>query len=137
MTEKFAFLSPEWEIAAESLHDSKTAEAPEDITFSMNVTISPTPYGDKLISVSVDEGIAQVDKAHIDSPDLTVKTDYDTAYRLFLEGEMNIILSAMLEGKLTVGGDVAKLLSMAGNPGAMPSMPFLENLADRLKLITQ
>lgn len=137
MTEKFAFLSPEWETAAESLHDSNTAQAPDDISFSMNVTITPTPYGDKLISISVDSGIAQVDKEHLDSADLTVKTDYETAYKLFLEGEMNIILSAMLEGKLVVGGDVAKLLNMANNPGAMPSMPFLENLADQLKSITQ
>lgn len=137
MTEKFAFLSPDWESAAESLHDANTADAPADITFTMNVTISPTPYGDKLIAVSVDAGVAHVDKNHVDGPDVTVKTDYDTAYKLFLEGEMNIILSAMLEGKIVVGGDVAKLLSMAPDPRAMPSMPFLDDLASRLKEITE
>ena len=136
MTEKFAFLSPEWEAAAESLHDSNTTSAPEDISFSMNVTISPTPFGDKLISISADNGVAQIEKVHIEEPDLTVKTDYETAYKLFLEGEMNIILSAMLEGKIVVSGDVAKLLSMASSPGAMPSMPFLEDLSERLKAIT-
>lgn len=137
MTEKFPFLSPEWETAAESLHDSKTAPAPDDISFTMNVTITPTPYGDKFISISVEAGVAEVDKKHIDGPDLTVKTDYETAYKLFLEGEMNIILSAMLEGKIVVGGDIAKLLGMASNPGAMPSMPFLEELSEKLRSITE
>lgn len=137
MTEKFVFLSPAWETAAESLHGSNTSDAPADISFTVNVTISPTPYGDKLIAISVDAGVAQVDKNHVDSPDVTVKTDYDTAYKLFLEGELNIILSAMLEGKVVVGGDVAKLLSMAADHGAMPSMPFLDDLASRLKEITE
>lgn len=136
MSEKFEFLSPEWEVAAESLHDSNSAQAPEDISFSMNVTITPTPYGDKLISIVADAGVATVEKVHTENPDLTVKTDYETARKLFLEGEMNIVLSAMLEGKITVGGDIAKLLSMASSPGAMPSMPFLEDLATRLKEIT-
>ncbi len=136
MAEKFEFLSPEWEVAAESLHDSNTAEAPDHISFSMNVTVTPTPYGDKLISIVADNGTATVEKEHCENPDLTVKTDYETAYTLFLKGEMNIVLSAMLEGKITVGGDVAKLLSMASSTDAMPSMPFLEDLAFRLKEIT-
>ena len=137
MTEKFEFLSPEWEVAAESLHDSKTAQAPDGISFSMNVTISPTPYGDKMLSISADSGVAQVDKEHIENADVSVKTDYETAYKLFLEGEMNIVLSAMLEGKIVVSGDVAKLLSMASTSQAMPSMPFLEDLSAKLKSITQ
>ena len=136
MTEKFEFLSPEWELAAESLSETNTADAPVDVSFSMNVTITPTPYGDKLISISANEGVARVDKEHIETPDLSVKTDYETAYKLFLEGEMNIVLTAMMEGKITVSGDIAKLLSMTSSANAMPSMPFLENLATQLKSIT-
>jgi putative sterol carrier protein len=137
MTEKFEFLSPEWEIAAESLHDSNTADAPDGISFSMNVTITPTPFGDKVLSISAHDGVARVDKEHLEIADVTVKTDYETAYKLFLEGEMNIVLSAMLEGKIVVSGDVAKLLSMAANSQPMPSMPFLEDLGEKLKSITK
>lgn len=136
MTEKFEFLSPEWELAAESLSETNTADAPADVSFSMNVTITPTPYGDKLISISAHEGVARVEKQHLDTADMSVKTDYETAYTLFLEGEMNVVLSAMMEGKITVSGDIAKLLSMASSANAMPSVPFLEDLGTRLKAIT-
>ncbi len=136
MPEKFEFLSPEWESAAESLHNSNSVKAPSDINFSMNVTITPTPYGDKLLSISAEAGIAKVEKMHLESADIYVKTDYETAYKLFLEGEMNIVLSAMLEGKIVVSGDIAKLLSMASASEPMPSMPFLEDLSKKLRLIT-
>ena len=137
MTEKFEFLSPEWELAADSLHDSDTVQAPNDISFSMNVTVTPTPYGDKSISILADSGTVKVDKVHIESADVSVKTDYETAYKLFLEGDMSIVLSAMMEGKIVVSGDVAKLLSMASTQQSMPSMPFLEDLGQKLKGITK
>jgi hypothetical protein len=137
VSEKFAFLSPEWEDAAEQIADGTTAPAPEGIEFTLNATITPTPYGDKLISVVVGDGQARVDKGHIDGADITVKSDYDTAYSLFIGGDMNVILSAMLEGKIVVQGDIAKLLAAAPNPAAMGSMPFLESLGEKLKSITQ
>ena len=136
MSEKFEFLSPEWEKAAELIPGSNQAQAPSDVEFSMNVTITPTPFGDKMLSISAQEGIASVEKIHLEDPDVTVKTDYDTAYKLFLEGEMNVVLTAMLEGKITVSGDVAKLLSMAATTGPLPSMPFLEDLSSKLQSIT-
>ncbi|MFN8016263.1 MAG: SCP2 sterol-binding domain-containing protein [Acidimicrobiia bacterium] len=137
MDQKFEFLSPEWEQAAEELHDSNKPETSNDIEFSMNVTITPTPFGEKLISIDVKNGQAAVEKEHIENADITVKTDYETAYKLFTQGDMNIVMSKMLEGKVVIGGNVAKLLSMATNPGAMGSMPFLEKLANELKSITK
>jgi hypothetical protein len=136
MTEKFPFLSPEWEAVAEGFGSEVHPEAPEGIEFSLNVTVSPTPYGDKLLSIRAENGSVHIEKEHVGSPDVSVKTDYDTAYDLFLGADMNVILSAMLEGKIVVNGDIAKLLALAPAPGAMPSMPFSEEMGEQLRNIT-
>lgn len=136
MTEKFAFLSPEWELAAQSLSDTTTTEAPAGIEFSLNVTIAPTPYGDKEISVVVKDEIAELKDSHVEVADITVKSDYATAYTLFLEGDMKIVLNAMLEGKIVVSGDIAKLLALSNSSEALPGMPFLTTLGEKLQEIT-
>lgn len=136
MSEKFEFLSPEWEQAAEKLGQGVNPEAPDGIDVTINVTVTPTPFGDRLISIYNNEGTIAIDKEHRDNADITVKTDYETAYKLFLGGDMNIILSAMLEGRLMVQGDIAKLMSNVTTPGAMPSMPFSQDLAQELLEIT-
>lgn len=50
---------------------------------------------------------------------------------------MNIVLSAMLEGKIVVSGDVAKLLSMASTSSSNAIDAIPEDLSAKLKSITQ
>lgn len=136
MSEKFAFLSPEWEQAADDLGKNEQFSAPKDIAFSLNVTVTPTPYGDKVLSIVAHDAVMTIEKIHVEAADITVKTDYETAKKLFLSADMNIILSAMLEGKIVVQGDIARLLAMAPHPGVMPSIPFSEELSAALQAIT-
>lgn len=137
MSEKFIFLSPEWEAAAQDLAKSHDISAPGDAEFSMNVTIEQSPFGDKLISIVAKDGSTNIERVHVQDADLFVKTNYETAYKLFLQGDINVVLSAMLEGKVVVNGDIAKLLSMANQQGTAMNIPFLEKLADQLKEITK
>ena len=81
------------------------------------------------------EGV-ELDNEHQEFADVTVKSDYDTAKSLFLEGTMAIVMNAMMQGKVVVQGNMAKLMSMASNPGASGAMPFLEDLNTKLKEIT-
>lgn len=136
MTEKYEFLSPEWEKAADEIVGAREAETGSDILLTINVTISPTPYGDKQVSIVARDGSVALIEAHQDTADVTVKSDYDTAKSLFLEGTMAIVMNAMMQGKVVVQGNMAKLMSMASNPGATGAMPFLEDINAKLKEIT-
>ena len=49
---------------------------------------------------------------------------------------MAIVMNAMMQGKVVVQGNMAKLMSMASNPGASGAMPFLEDISTKLKEIT-
>lgn len=135
--EKFAFLSPEWEAAAVEMHSENIVDAPSEINVSVNVTITPTPYGDKAVALVVSDGKAELLDAHIPEPNVTVKTDYETSRELFLKGDVNIVLSAMLEGKVVVGGDVAKLLQASAIASSSEQTPFFIKLGEKLQEITE
>ncbi len=137
MSQKFQFLSPEWEKAAEELGQGVQAEAPEDLDMTVNVTVSPTPFGDKNLSIFNHQGQVSVEKSHRENADVSVKTDYETAYKLFMGSDMNLILSAMLEGKLLVQGDIAKLMNSAQQNGAIQALPMSEELTKELIEITE
>lgn len=136
MTEKFEFLSPEWEKAADEIVGARETETGSDILLSINITIAPTPFGDKQVSIVARDGNVALIEAHQDVADVTVKSDYDTAKSLFLEGTMAIVMNAMMQGKVVVQGNMAKLMSMASNPGTTGAMPFLEEINAKLKEIT-
>lgn len=135
--EKFPYLSPEWEAAAKALHGENVVEAPEEISVSVNVSITPTPYGDKTAALVVDAGKAELLEEHVAEPNVTVKTDYETARELFLKGDVNVVLSAMLEGKVVVGGDVAKLMQATASASASQQVPFFVQLGEKLQAITE
>lgn len=136
MTEKYEFLSPEWEAAADAIVGSAQAVADADVTFTMNLTIAPTPFGDKLIYLKASGTDVELGKQHLETADVTVKSDYDTARTLFLGGEMSIVMTAMMTGKVVIQGNMAKLMALSPTPGAIPSIPFLESLGEKLKEIT-
>lgn len=135
--EKFPYLSPEWETAARALHDGTVVDAPTEINVSVNVSITPTPYGDKKAALVVNSGKAELLEEHVDEPNVTVKTDYETARELFLRGDINVVLSAMLEGKVVVGGDVAKLMQATATASASQEIPFFIRLGEKLQAITE
>jgi putative sterol carrier protein len=136
MSEKYEFLSPEWETKANEIVGSGNIENPTDSQLTINITISPTPFGDKTVSIVARAEGVELDNEHQEFADVTVKSDYDTAKSLFLEGTMAIVMNAMMQGKVVVQGNMAKLMSMASTPGASGAMPFLEDLNTKLKEIT-
>ncbi|MBP9115571.1 MAG: SCP2 sterol-binding domain-containing protein [Acidimicrobiia bacterium] len=136
MSEKFEFLSPEWEKAADEIVGDREVDNPTDVQLTINITVTPTPYGDKQVSIVARENSVALIESHQETSDVTVKSDYDTAKALFLEGTMAIVMNAMMQGKVVVQGNMAKLMSMASNPGASGAMPFLEDISTKLKEIT-
>jgi putative sterol carrier protein len=53
-----------------------------------------------------------MDLGSLDSPDVTVTTDYDTARQLFVEQDPAASMQAFMSGKIKVEGDITKVMAM-------------------------
>ncbi len=71
---------------------------------------------------------------HVDSPDVTLTLDYQTARAIFVEGTADAAMSAFMQGKVRVEGDLAKLIATLQqvSPGAFDA----SEVQRRIKEIT-
>jgi putative sterol carrier protein len=74
-----------------------------------------------------------MDLGHLDSPDLTVTTDYATARAIFLEQDPQAGMQAFLSGKVKVEGDMTKMMQMQI---AMPKDDLAVQVAAEIMAIT-
>ena len=65
---------------------------------------------------------------------ITITTDYDTAKQIFVSGDPQAGMQAMMSGKLKIQGDMSKLMSMAQQGGAPAGGPAL---AEAIQGITE
>ena len=74
----------------------------------------------------------------MDDPELTVKTDYDTAKTLFIDRDPQGAMEAFMMGKVLVTGDVARVMAFASAPPpADPDeLALASEIAARLSEIT-
>ena len=82
------FLSPEWIAEARLIRAKFEGQAPKiPVSIRMNQVVKNVPFGDGVIHSHIDtsSGELVMDLGHLDSPDLTVTTDYATARAIFLE----------------------------------------------------
>jgi putative sterol carrier protein len=74
-----------------------------------------------------------MDLGHLESPDLTVTTDYATARAIFLEQDPQAGMQAFLSGKVKVEGDMTKMMQMQI---AMPKDDLADQVAAEIMAIT-
>lgn len=135
------FLSPDWIIAARALREEYAADAPEPVEqVKANLVITDPPFADANIEGHVDTtaGSFMVDEGHIDDPELTVTTDYDTAKSIFVDRDPAKAMESFMMGKILVTGDVSKVMMFASAPPPTdPDQLALANeIAGRLSEIT-
>jgi len=132
----FPFLSDEWMAAAKEIRDRHAGEAPP-ITQSLriNQVVTGAPFGDGTVESHLDTSSGQLvmEHGHLDEPDVTVTTDYETAKALFVDQDAAAGMQAFLAGKVQVQGDMMKLLAMQT---AMPADDLANQIADEIKAIT-
>ncbi|MGH8928845.1 MAG: SCP2 sterol-binding domain-containing protein [Acidimicrobiia bacterium] len=104
------FLTEEWAAEVTSILNShagfKSAIANADLGIAFNV--SDGPDGDVAYYLRTSGGTADLGVGTIDSPDVTVGSNYETASAIS-KGELNT-QTAFMTGKLKVGGNLAKLM---------------------------
>lgn len=114
-SQRFEFLSPEWLRAVAALraapHDPEPAPA---VAVTVNLVVTDVPFSpaaDVLAHVDTSSGSLVIDEGHRDPSDLRVTVAWSTAKALLVEGDQQAAMSAFLEGKIRVEGDVGKLLA--------------------------
>lgn len=128
-----AFLSPEWIDEARKIqqeYEGATAPAP----VRMNHVITDVPFGGGTLQAHLDTSNGDVVLAlgHLEAPDVTVTTDYETAKAVFVAGDPEAGMHAYMSGKIRVDGDLTKLIALA----QAPSDPRAAEVQRRVREIT-
>jgi hypothetical protein len=131
------FLSDEWIDAARAIHaELRPADMPADagLDLRVNVVVTAVPFGEGRIHGHLDAGDSALDieLGHLAEPQATVTLDYDTARALVVDGDSQALTRAFMTGKLTVEGDLARLLALVGRPTPADA----GDAADRIRAIT-
>jgi hypothetical protein len=138
---KYAFLSDEWVAEARAIRAEYADRTPAvPVSVRMNQIIRNVPFGPGTIEAHLDTSSGQVDRVggHLESPDVTITVDYDTAKALLVDGDASAAMQAFMSGRIKVDGDIGKLLAMQG-AGVMGqgADPVAGEVAQRLHDITE
>ena len=133
--DKLLFLSDEWTAEVKRLHAAVvTAPAAPAQAVRMNLMLTQSPVGDGTLEAHVDtsSGEIVVDTGHLDSPDLTVTVDYETAKAILVDGDAQAAMQAFMSGRIKIDGDMTLLLALQSSPVD----PAHQELAARVREIT-
>lgn len=134
--EKLPFLSDEWTAKVKRLHaEVVTQSTPPAQSVRMNLVLTQSPLGDDTIEAHVDtsSGEVIVDTGHVESPDLTVTVDYETAKAILVDGDAQAAMQAFMSGRIKIDGDMTLLLALQSTPVD----PVHQELAARVREITE
>jgi len=133
------FLSPEWIQAVKAIREKYAAEASKvatSIRMNLVVTEAPTDLAsDGTINSYLDTSSSEIvlDLGELDTPDLTLTTDYEIARKLLVDQDQAAAMQAFLSGKIRVQGDMMKMMAMQT---AMPQDETAKKIAGEIKDIT-
>jgi putative sterol carrier protein len=116
---KYAFLSDEWMEAAKAVRDEYADQvSPPAHAIRMNQVVTDVPFGDGTVNTYLDTsgGEAVMELGELDTPDLTVTTDYATAKAITVDGDAQVAMQAFMQGKVKVQGDMSKLMLLQQAP---------------------
>ena len=136
MADKYQFLSEEWMTAAKKIREEYRGKgAPAAHSVRMNQIITDVPFGDGTVNSHMDtsSGEMEMDTGHLDTADVTVTLDYETAKAIFVDGNPQAGMQAFMAGKIKVQGDMTKLMAMQQTS---PD-PTTVEIAGRIKEITE
>jgi putative sterol carrier protein len=132
---KYAFLSEEWMEAAKAIRDEyKDQVKPPAHSIRMNQVVTDVPFGEGTVNTFLDTsgGEAVMELGELDSPDLTVTTDYATAKAITVDGDAQQAMQAFMQGKVKVQGDMSKLMLLQ----QQPADPAQDEIQAKVKEIT-
>ena len=130
------FLSDEWIAAARDIRHRHSAGAPAvEVSVRINLVTTKVPFGEGTVTAYIDTsaGVLDMELGRLESADLTVTTDYDTARQLFVEQDPTASMQAFMSGRIRVDGDITRLMAMQM---AVPQGDAAANVAAEIRAIT-
>ncbi len=131
------FLSETWFEAVHSVREKYAEQSPEiSVVIRINQVITDVPFGDGEVRSYIDtsSGAMRMERGELDEPDTTITTDYDTARALFVEQDQAAVMQAFVGGKITVQGDMMKLMAMQT---AIPDTEATDAISDEIADLTE
>ena len=115
------FLSDDWMEAVKAIRDKYADQAPPvPYKIRMNQVISGAPFNDGAdihIYMDTSDGTMTLDKGELESPEVTVSTDWETARKIFVDQDQAAGMQAFMSGKIKVQGDMTKMMALqSGTP---------------------
>ena len=133
----YPFLSTEWMDAAKAIRKKYADQAsPITISVRMNQVITDVPFGDGEVKLYLDtsSGSFEMENGELETPDLTLTTDYDTAKKIFVDQDQAAAMQAFMAGKIKVQGDMMKMMAMQTG---MPQDDIAKTIASEVQAITE
>lgn len=111
------FLSDEWLNQAKAIraeYEGKGAVPPHQMRMNLVINDVPADVSDGPIKAHLDtsSGDIEMELEHLESADLTVTMEYETARAILVEGNPQAGMQAFMAGKIKVQGDMTKLMAM-------------------------
>ena len=137
MADRYPFLSDEWIAEASRIRDEYRDQATVQAgpyVIRMNQVITEVPFGEGTVHAHMDSssGTMEVGSGHVEGPDVTLTTDYETAKAIFVDSDQQVAMQAFMAGKIKVQGDLAKLLAMQQAPAG----PLAAEVQQRIRDVT-
>jgi hypothetical protein len=131
------FLSAEWMAEAQAIRRRYVGQTGKiEQTLRINQVVTDAPFGDGTVESHIDtsSGDLVMEFGHLEDADATVTTDYETAKAIFVDQDQAAGMQAFMTGKITVQGDMMKLMALQT---AVPRDEATEQLAGEIKAITE
>ncbi|MEQ1872922.1 MAG: SCP2 sterol-binding domain-containing protein [Ilumatobacteraceae bacterium] len=131
-----AFLSNEWMVAAKAVREKYADQATKVTTsIKMNQVITDVPFGDGTVKLFLDtsSGDVVMELGAMETPDLTVTTDYETARKVFVDQDQAAGMQAFMAGKIKVQGDMMKMMALQTS---MPQDDIAKQISSEIKDLT-
>lgn len=111
------FLSDDWLTQAKAIraeYEGKGAVPPHQMRMNLVINDVPADVSDGPIKAHLDtsSGDIEMELEHLESADLTVTMEYETARAILVEGNPQAGMQAFMAGKIKVQGDMTKLMAM-------------------------
>ena len=130
------FLSDAWmdEVRAiRAKYEGQTGPVTQSIRLNQVITNAPFGDGDIKTFIDTSSGSVVMDLGELEAADVTVTTDYDTARKMFVDGDQAAAMQAFMGGKIKVQGDMMKMMALQT---AMPTDDASKAIAEEIKAIT-
>ncbi len=132
--DKFPFLSDAWFEAVAGVFAAHDVP-PSGNEVVMNLVVTDTPFGERReLHLGSRSGEIVWGRETHEEADLTLTVDYVTAKEVFVAGNAQVGMQAFMAGKVTVQGDLTKLMAVVQGEGPGPGGIAL---AETLQSITE